>query len=95
MKTAVHLSSLPQAALYNDLDSLYGLNSSPADDDANRWTSIFNDIQTNINLDEKSMKSARITKLNNMAEWEIEEIEHEQNYAKAQQQKQNQNHSEN
>lgn len=48
--------------------------------------SIINDIQSNIDLDEKSLKSARITKLNNMADWELEEIEHEQNYLKQQQQ---------
>lgn len=89
MKTAVHLTSLPQAALQNDLENLYGLRSIELDD-ASRWTSIFNDLQSNINLDEKSMKSARVTKLNNMADWELEEIEHEQNYIKAQQQKQNQ-----
>lgn len=87
MKSAVYLSSLPQAALHIDLDSLYGLNLIQSDD-ANRWTSILSDIQSNIDLDEKSMKSARITKWNNMAEWELEEIEHEQNYMKAQQQNQ-------
>lgn len=90
MKTAVYLSSLPQAALQNDLESLYGFNFIQSDD-ANRWTSIFDDIQSNIDLDEKSLKSARVTKLNNMAEWELQEIEHEQNYLKAQQQKQQQN----
>lgn len=89
MKTAVHLTSLPQAALQNDLKNLHGLSSIDVDD-ASRWSSIFNDLQSNINLDEKSMKSARVTKLNNMAEWELEEIEHEQNYMKAQQQNQSQ-----
>lgn len=89
MKTAVHLSTLPQAALYNDLESLYGWNSIDSDD-ANRWSSITNDIQSNIHLDESSLKSARVSKLNNMADWELQEIEHEQNYLKRQQQKQQQ-----
>lgn len=87
MKTAVHLSSLPQGALCKDLDSLYGLNLDRLNDDNTLiGSSIFNDIQSNINLDEKSLKSARITILNNMAEWELDEIEHEQKYIEAQQQ---------
>lgn len=92
MQTAVHLSSLPQGALINDLNSLYRIN---ANDTSDSFIdpSIINDIQLNIHLDEKSMKSARINKLNNMADWEIEEIEHEQNYMKKQQEQQDQMHS--
>lgn len=82
MKTAVFLSSLPQSALRNDLASLYGLNSEISSD---RWTSILNDIKTNVNLSDDSRKTARINKLNNMSDWELEEIQHEQSYAKAKQ----------
>lgn len=92
MKSAVHLSSLPQAALQNDLENLHGLNAI-ALCDAHGWESVFRDLQTNIYLDPKSLKSARVTKLNNMAEWELEEIEHEQNYLKAQQQNQHEDES--
>lgn len=77
MKTAIYLSSFPQWTLRHDLGTLHGdkLNE-------NIWPFILNDIKSNINLNEKSLKSARISKLNNMPEWELEEIEHEKNYAK-------------
>lgn len=84
MKTAVFLSSLPQSALKYDLGSLHGLHSDKVND-TKQWTSILNDIKSNVNLSEESRKTARISKLNNMPEWELEEIEHEQNYAKAKQ----------
>lgn len=77
MKTAVFLSSMPQSSLQHDLSISYGSNF-----DKNKWPSILNDIKTNISLNEESLKSARISKLNNMSEWELEEIEHEKNYAK-------------
>lgn len=77
IKTAVFLSSLPQSSLQHDLSALYGSNF-----DKNKWPLILNDIKTNISLSEESLKSARISKLNNMPEWELEEIEHEKNYAK-------------
>lgn len=77
MKTAVHLSSFPQLAVQYDLASLYGV-SLDAFNDNNRWTSILNDIKSNINLDDESRKSARISKLNRMADWELSEIEYEE-----------------
>lgn len=77
MRTAVYLSSLPQTALQHDLGVLNGINF-----DSERWPSLLNDIKTNISFDEESLKSARVSKLKNMAEWELEEIEHEKNYLK-------------
>lgn len=79
MKTAVHLSSLPQSALHYDLnavnrfdfDQLY---------DTNRWKPILNDIKSNIHLNEETLKTARIFKLNNMSQWELDEIEYERKY---------------
>lgn len=71
------MSSLPQSSLQHDLSVLYGTNF-----DKDKWPSILNDIKANISLSEESLKSARISKLNNMPEWELEEIEHEKNYAK-------------
>lgn len=80
MRTAVHVSSLPQAALQNDLSALNGTNSSN-----DNWPLILTDIKSNISLNEESLKSARISRLNNMPEWELQEIEHEKNYAKSKQ----------
>lgn len=77
IKTAVFLSSLPQSSLQHDLSVLHG-----SQFDREKWPSIFNDIQSNISLNEISLKSVRISKLNNMAEWELDEIEHEKNYTK-------------
>lgn len=77
IKTAVFLSSLPQSSLQHDLSVLHG-----SQFDTDKWPSILNDINSNIFLNESSLKSARISKLNNMAEWELDEIEHEKNYAK-------------
>lgn len=77
IKTAVYLSSMPQAALQHDLSALNGTHLN-----AEKWHAILADIKSNINLNGESLKSARILKLNNMPEWELDEIEHEKNYAK-------------
>lgn len=76
IKTAVYLSSMPQAALQHDLSALNGTHLN-----TEKWSAILVDIKSNINLNDDSLKSARISKLNNMSEWELEEIEHEKNYA--------------
>lgn len=80
LKTAVCLSSFPQAALQHDLNAMNGMNLN-----VDEWTSILTDIKSNINLEQESLKSARKSKLNNMPEWELKEIEHEKNYAKSKQ----------
>lgn len=77
LKRAVFFSSLAQSALQHDLSNLNGLKF-----DYNKWPSILNDIKSNITLSDESLKSVRVSKLNNMPEWELEEIQHEKNYAK-------------
>lgn len=51
-------------------------------ENADNYSSILKTIQSNIHLSAESLKSARVSKLNNMAAWELEEIEHERNYEK-------------
>lgn len=88
MKTAVFLSSLPQSALQHDLALLNEINMNKCTD-TERWASILNDVKSNINLNDESLKRARISKLNHMADWELDEIEHEQNYVKKMQNQKN------
>lgn len=73
------LSSLPQFALRHDLNNLHGCisnNSVHAYD----WQHIVADIKSSMSLNEEALKSLRISKLNNMSEWELDEIEREQNH---------------
>ncbi|XP_031631735.1 uncharacterized protein LOC116345998 [Contarinia nasturtii] len=79
MKTAVYLSSMPESALQHDLSLLNGSHF-----DKKQWSSILNDIKSNVSLSEESLKSARVSKLNKMSQWELEEIEHEKNYEERQ-----------
>lgn len=79
IKTAVFLSSLPQFALRHDLNNLHGCISNQSDGDI-EWQNIFNDIKSSMSLDEEALKNMRISKLNNMSEWELDEIEREQNH---------------
>lgn len=79
MKTAAFISSQPEAALHHDLNALDGSNHL----DQEKWQSILNDLKSNVSLNEESLKSARLLKLNNMPDWELKEIEYENNYAKS------------
>lgn len=82
IKTATFLSSLPQLALQRDLFNSYGSSVNEAEIEADGWQTILNDIKSSINLSEESLKSLRISKLNNMPEWESEEIKRERNDSK-------------
>lgn len=82
IKTATFLSSLPQLALQRDLFNSYGSSVNKlieVEVEADDWQTILNDIKSSINLNEESLKSLRISKLNNMSEWELEEIKRERN----------------
>lgn len=79
IKTAVFLSSLPQSALRHDLNNLHGCISNKFDH-TNEWQHILADIKSSMSLNEEALKSLRISKLNNMSEWELDEIEREQNH---------------
>lgn len=46
-------------------------------DGTENWQNSLSDIKSSINLDEKSLKSLRISKLNDMQQWELDEIRHE------------------
>lgn len=80
MKTAVHLSSMPQSALQYDLNNLYEIVSN--DFAAKLWPQIIADAKATIMLDQQSRKDERISKLNSMPAWELDEIEREKEYAK-------------
>lgn len=82
LKTATFLSSLPQLALQRDLLNSYGSSVNKLNEvefEADDWQTILNDIKSGVNLNEESLKSLRISRLNNMPEWELDEIKREKN----------------
>lgn len=44
------------------------------------WPSILETIRANIQLDKQTLKDKRVLKLNNMPDWELDEIEREKQY---------------
>lgn len=81
IKTGTFISSLPQPALCYDLHNLRS-SMEPSSNHTVNWSNILNDIKLNIGLNEESLKTSRISKLNNMAGWEMDELGREQNYQK-------------
>lgn len=80
MKTAVHISSLPQSALQYDLNSLYGVYTNNFIQ-TKLLPQILSEVRKNITVDPQTLKDERISKLNSMADWELDEIEREKEYA--------------
>lgn len=82
IKTATCLSSLPQLALQRDLFNSFGSSVNKLNEvevEADDWQTILNDIKSSIYLNEESLKFFRISKLNNVSEWKLEEIKRERN----------------
>lgn len=79
MKLAAQLLSAPN--LLRDLHTLSSTKCSRPNDDNEQWQAFLKDIKTNLQLNEEQRHRQRIKKLNHMADWELEEYEHEVRYA--------------
>lgn len=79
VKNAVHISSIPQSAMQYDLNTLNEIKSTEAIN-TELWHNISRDIKNNINLSKEMLKEERVAKLNDMPDWELDEVRRENEY---------------
>lgn len=76
---AIHLSTLPQSALQFDCNTLTGIRNVEKLK-MELWPSILNDLKNNIQLSGEQLKAERISKLKNRPDWELDEMQRENEY---------------